>query len=313
VTKERISAIVTTVTILIFMSLGNVLSKLALSDVHPLTMTWVTVLIGLVCMVVYTFVIRREHIPPMSRQVWIYIVMIGFFNFTIARFTSTFALSMLPATTSTYISNFIGFITMAMSIFILKESPTIFQVIGAVIAISGLRVFFQEIPPPSEMLGVVLILIGITGIAFTNNIARKLALITQNQLSNNVVSTLAIIIGGSLNIVIGFAIDISRGPLYFGDWKSIAIMLYSGIISTAIGLTLWNQILRVLRSYEASILGASTVIWTAFLAIPILQERLAGNQWLGIGLMILGLILVQVRAGRFRKLRVPSHAVIKSE
>lgn len=310
-TKDRAIAIGITITVLIFMSLGNVLSKLALSDVSPLTMTWVTVAIGLSIMVTFTFVIRKERIPKMTKEVWFYILAIGFFNFTIARFASTYALSLLPATTSTYISNFIGFITMGMSIFILKESPTIFQVIGAIVAITGLRVFFQEVPPASELLGVFLILIAITGIAYTNNIARKLAIVTQNQLSNNVVSTLAIIFGGSINVIVGFLVDISRGPIYFGDLSSIAIMLYTGIFTTAIGLTLWNKILRVLRSYEASILGASTVIWTALLAIPILGEVLNIFEWIGIGLMILGLILVQVRAGKFSDLKVFRNATAK--
>ena len=63
-------------------------------------------------------------------------------------------------------------------------------------------------------------------------------------------------------------------------------------------MTVWNYVLRTLRSYEASILGASTVIWTALLAVPILGEQLAFNQIIGIGLMIVGLALVQVRRGR---------------
>jgi drug/metabolite transporter (DMT)-like permease len=304
-TKDRAIAILTTITILIFMSLGNVLAKRALADVKPLTMTWFTVCIGLLTMVTYTFIIRRERIPVISRQIWWYIIAIGFFNFVLNRFTSTFSLNLLPATTSTYLSNFIGFITMGMSIFILQESPTIFQVLGAVVALIGLRVFFPEIPPPSQLIGVVLIFIGITGVAYTNNIARKLAKVTNNGLSNNIVSTLAIVIGGSVTIVTGFTADVLSGPLYLGNQSSIATMVYIGVVVTGIGLTVWNKILRTLRSYEASILGASTVIWTAILAIPILGERLTGNQWAGIGLMLTGLALVQVRAGEFRRLFVP--------
>lgn len=302
-TKERALAIVTTVTILLFMSLGNVLTKLALGDVHPLTMTWTTVAIGMTAMVLYTFVIRRERIPKMSREVWLYIIAIGIFNFITARFSSTFALSLLPATTNTYLSNFIGFITMGMSIFILKESPTVFQVLGAAVALAGLRVFFPEPPEPAQLIGVGLVLFGICGVAFTNNIARKLAIVTKNSLSNNIVSTLAIMIGGSITALSGLLIDLARGPLYFGEgFENILIMFYSGIVSTAIGLTVWNKILRVLRSYEASILGATTVIWTAFLAIPILGERLSLNQWIGIGLMLVGLVLVQVRGGKFSEI-----------
>lgn len=296
-TRERATAITQTVTILIFMSLGTVITKLALEDVSPLTLTWVSIVIGGVVLITYTFVFRRERIPRgLGRQVWTYIFLIGFFNFVVGRFTLMFALDLMPATTNAYITNFIGFITMGMSIFILREVPTAFQVLGAVIAFSGLRVFFLEIPPASELLGIVITMIGITGIAYTNNIARKLAIITNFEVSNNIISTMALIMGGSITVAIGLILDWPPQIHGVQNWGTV---LYSGVMGVAIGLTVWNHVLRTLRSYEASILGASTVIWTALLAVPILNERLATNQIIGILLMLTGLAFVQVRLGRF--------------
>lgn len=296
--RERLIAIAQTVIILFFMSLGTVLMKLALFNMSPWTFVALTVLVGMIGLSLYTFVIRGERIPRgLRREVWFYIIAIGICNFAISRTVQTLALQRLPATTSTYITNFIGFITMGMSIFILKESPTVFQVLGAVVAIIGLRVFFVEVPSAYELVGVGLILIGITAVAYTNNIARKLALVTHHQLSNTVVSNVALLIGGSITVVIGLAADFPPRVEGLNNWL---IILYSGIVTIAIGLTVWNYILRTLRSYEASILGASTVIWTALLAVPILREHLAMNQAMGILLMIGGLALVQVRRGRFR-------------
>jgi drug/metabolite transporter (DMT)-like permease len=299
VTKERGRAIVITIIILILMSFGSIFSKMALKNVRLLTMVWLTVAIGMIAMSIYTFVIRKERIPPMSRQIWLIIIAIGFFNFVTGRIASMYALSLLPATTSTYLSNFIGFLTMGMSILILKETPTVFQVLGAVVALMGLRVFFQKIPAPSELLGVLLIAISITGIAYTNNIARKLAIVTKNSISNNIISTLAILIGGSITVIVGLIFD---RPIMVVGWQNWAIIFYLGIVSIAVGLTVWNNILRVLRSYEASILGASTVIWTAILAVPFLGERLNFFQIIGICLMLAGLILVQIRGGKFSEL-----------
>ncbi|MGL4648723.1 MAG: DMT family transporter, partial [Caldilineaceae bacterium] len=293
---ERARAILITVSILVLMSLGTILNKMALSTIAPLTLTWTSILVGMSAMTIYTFGIRRERVPKMDRRIWLYIVIIGVGNFVVGRIAGTAALSLMPATTNAYLTNFIGFLTMIMSIFILKESPTVFQVLGALIAIFGLRIFFQEIPPPSELLGVVLVFVGITGVALTNNIARKLAIETRNSISNNVVSTLAILIGGSITVVVGLLVD---HPLDLGGPRQWGVILYAGLVTTALGLTVWNSILRVLRSYEASILGASTIIWTAILAIPLLGERLALNQVAGIALMLAGLILVQVRVGRF--------------
>lgn len=301
--RTRAVAIVQTISILIAMSFGTVLTKIALGDMTPLTFTWISVLIGMIALAGYTFGLRREKIPPMSRTVWMYIIAIGICNFVLGRIFSTLALDRLPATTSTYLSNFIGFITMGMSIFILKESPTVWQVLGAVVAFLGLRVFFDVVPTGYELVGVGFTLTGITAVAFTNNIARKLALITQNGISNTVISTLALLIGGSITVVAGLALD---GPPQVNGAIAWGTLLYSGIVQVALGLTVWNHILRVLRSYEASILGASTVFWTALLAVPMLGEVLKWNQIAGIALMLVGLALVQVRAGAFRFSRRPT-------
>jgi drug/metabolite transporter (DMT)-like permease len=231
--------------------------------------------------------------------VWYYIIAIGICNFVIGRIGSTLALERLPATTHAYLTNFIGFITMGMSIFILKEAPTVWQITGAAVAFFGLRIFFDVIPSGYELVGVFLVFVGITAIAYTNNIARKLAIITNYELSNNIISTVALLIGGTMLVIIGLATDGLPQVNSLTDW---GILLYAGIVMVAIGLTVWNNILRVLRSYEASILGASSVIWTALLAIPILGERLTFNQVVGMALMLIGLALVQVRGGRIPSL-----------
>ena len=299
-TKERIIAIAQTLTILIFMSLGTVLIKLALSNVDPFTFAWMSVGVGMVGLTIYTFVIRKERIPKgLPRNVWIYLITIGFLNFFLARYTLTVSLDLLEATTNTYLVNFVGFVTMGMSIFILKESPTLFQLLGATVALLGLRVFFQEIPPPSELRGVLLILVGIMGIAYTNNITRKLSIVTKNQLSNNIISTVALLIGGGMLVLVGILAD---WPPKIAGATNVAILFYAGLVMIAFSMTVWNHILRTLRSYEASILGASTVIWTALIAMPILGETLSGNEVGGILLMLVGLALVQVRQGRLSEL-----------
>lgn len=292
----RTIAIIQTLSILILMSLGHVLMKLALNDVDPLTLAWLSVGIGMIILSVYTFAIRREPIPRgLSKQAWLYIIIIGVFNFVIVRVALTFSLERLSATTNIYLVNFVGFVTMGMSIFILKEAPMIFQLLGAIVAFAGLRLFFAQFPSTYELIGVGIVVVAITALAYTNNIARKLAMITDYSLSNSFISTMALLIGGSITVSIGLGTD---WPPQVTGWQNWSVIFYVGIVMVGLSMTVWNYILRTLRSYEASILGASTVIWTALLAIPILGEQPTLNQFIGIGLMIVGLSLVQVRRGR---------------
>lgn len=294
--QSRTTAIILTVIILIGMSMGTIVTKMSYDQISPGMFVYITTFIAMVTMLIYTFVIKRERIPTelMSKKVWSYIIQIGIFNFVTGTL-GVYALNFMPATTNTYLTNFIGFITMGMSIFILRESPSLYQVLGAVIAFSGLRVFFPEPPQGGELLGIFLILVSITGVAYTNNIARKLAVETQNKISNNIVSTLAISIGGPIAILIYILIE--GFPTVMPSVAVWGAMFYVALITRAIGLTVWNLILRTLRSFEASILGASTVIWTSLLAVLLLNETLSVNQIIGIGMMLVGLILVQIRSG----------------
>ena len=65
-TRERAIAIAQTLTVLMFMSLGTVWMKLALSDISPWTFAALSVFIGMVCLTIYTFFIRGERIPLVS-------------------------------------------------------------------------------------------------------------------------------------------------------------------------------------------------------------------------------------------------------
>jgi drug/metabolite transporter (DMT)-like permease len=299
--KARLAAIAQASSVLFLMSLGSVLMKIVLYDVKPLTFAWLSVGIGMITMSIYTFFIRRETIPfGFDRRIWLYIIAIGICNFALARISRPFALERLPVTTTTYVGNFIGFVTMGMSIFILREVPSIFQIIGAIIAFSGLRVYFSEAPTSYELTGILLIVVGIVAVAFTNNIARKLAVVTNNNISNNIISTLALLVGGTITVSLGLFLD---WPPHVPTWSNWAIIIYSGVVMVGLGLTVWNHILRTLRSYEASILGGSTVIWTTLLAVLILGERPQVNQIAGIFLMLFGLILVQVRYGKLSSLK----------
>ena len=307
--RSRPAAILITSLLLIAFSLGTVLTKLTFDTISPSTFVYTSMILAITSLNLFTFVLKRESIPKeiMTRRVWTYILQMAFFNFVMGTL-SLFALKYMSASTNAYLTNFVGFITMAMSAIILKEVPGIWQIAGAIIAFSGLRVFFPETPQRSELLGIGLIFISILGIAYTNNIARKLAIETDNKISNNIISTLALTIGGSVTVVIFMLID--GFPPVVPSLANWLVILYAGIVTRGFGSVIWNLILRTLRSYEASILGASTIIWTSILAYLILQEIPSFNQVIGIAMMLLGILLVQMRGGSLRTLfrkKIPNY------
>jgi O-acetylserine/cysteine efflux transporter len=294
--NKRLVTILQTLGVCVLFALGVVLMKVGLKSVDPITMAWLPVAIGMLAMTLYTFGIKRQSIPKkLDNKIWLQIVIIGICNFTISRMVKPFALDSMPAATYSYLTQFQGFVTMALSIAILREVPTIWQLLGAVVAFGGLRLFFLQVPSTAEWLGIGLIAVAWLATAYTNNATRKVMLVTNNGIDNNVFSTLLILIGGSVAIIIGLSLG---WPPQVPDLASWGVILYIGLVSIAFNLTAWNYILRTLRSYEASILSASVVIFTALLSLVILDEKLALHQWFGILAMIAGLALVQVRKGR---------------
>ena len=292
----RVIAILQTIAVLVAACFAGVMAKRSLAAVDPFTFVWLQIAIGVSLLTVYTFGLRRERIPrDLPPRVWGYIVWIGVGNFAVVRVLFMLGLERLPATTHTYLVNFVGFVTMLMSVFLLRERPSATQVVGALTALFGLWVFFEVIPAPTEMTGVIYVAIGVVALASTNNIARKLAVVTENRLSNNVVSTVAAWIGGIPVVAYGLSTDWPPRVNGVGHW---GVIVLNAIVAIAIGMTVWNYILRTLRSYEASILAATTVIFTALFAIPILGERLSWRQIAGIALMLAGVCLAQVRSRR---------------
>jgi O-acetylserine/cysteine efflux transporter len=294
--SKRLLTILQTLGVCILWGIGVIIMKLGLKSVDAMTLAWLPLAIGMLALSIYTFGIQRKSIPRnLDRKVWITIAIIGICNFTISRMIKPFALETMPANTYSYLTQFQGFVTMGLSILILREVPTIWQLVGALVAFGGLRLYFYEVPTRTEWLGIILIVIAWLATAYTNNATRKVMQDTHNSIDNNVFSSLTILFGGTAGVIIGLSVG---GPPRVPDLASWGVILFLGLIWIAFNLTAWNYFLRTLRSYEASILSSSVVIFTALFSLMFLGERISLNQWLGILTMIIGFALVQVRRGR---------------
>lgn len=143
------NTIATTQTLLacVVMSFGHIVLKLALAGGVSYHNDLLPTAIGIATMCIYTFVIQGETFPAhLDLRTWGYLVAIGLGNFVFAPIGFTLALERLPVTTHNYLSNFVGFVTMALSVVILKETPTRFQLIGSAVALVGMRFYFPSAP-----------------------------------------------------------------------------------------------------------------------------------------------------------------------
>jgi drug/metabolite transporter (DMT)-like permease len=101
-------------------------------------------------------------------------------------------------------------------------------------------------------------------------------------------------IGGVLLLITGASIQ-GFGKLDLLQWMIIA---WLAIVNTAVAFTLWNKSLQSLTAIESSIINNTMLPQIAILAWIFLDEPLNLRQILGLGLVTIGIIIVQVWRGK---------------
>ncbi len=80
------------------------------------------------------------------------------------------------------------------------------------------------------------------------------------------------------------------------DWVYVAMLFWTGAVSTAGGFLIWVAVLRYLPASTASLNMLAIPVIALISSMLIFGERLAGNEWLGIGCIAAGLAMVSLRA-----------------
>jgi len=102
-------------------------------------------------------------------------------------------------------------------------------------------------------------------------------------------------------------IPLSFLPGWFGvpptTWSvaQVALLIFVGVIATAGGFLLWMEVLRWLPAGTASLNMFAVPVIALLSSMAVFGERLAANEWLGIGLIGAGLVLISAQALRGRR------------
>lgn len=296
--NQHIKVICMMLVVIMLACLATVWAKLVLEDVPPFTFVWLMILFGIISLTLYAFVIKGERLPTaLGWRCWLYLVATGILYYCVYRYVYMVSLEKIDATTHVYIINFTGLVTMALSTVMLREVPTAVQVLGAVIALAGLWLYFDRVPVGGELQGILLLLIGVLCLALTNIFIRLLGRVSPHKLSSTMVAVLTIWIGGLPLLLAGLVLDFPPPEM---DAKSWLVIIFNAVVVLAGSMVVWSYALRTLRSYEASILASSGVIFTALFSMPILGDRLEGHEIAGIAVMLVGLTLTQIRKNLLR-------------
>jgi probable blue pigment (indigoidine) exporter len=158
---------------------------------------------------------------------------------------------------------------------------------GVILSLFGSGLFFSSGLMPGEPQGVVILAIGLLGIMAFSLLGRGIA--RDKQLDTLRLTTLPLIIGGGVSLLLAFAVE----GLPLITWTGFLIVSWLAIINTAGGYLLYNHALQELTALEMNMVMNLSPLFTALLGWILLGETLSLVQIIGMLVVIGGVILVQ--------------------
>ena len=259
--------------------------KMALTELGPLTIGGLRYFLGFACLLPF---LRRRNFQ-LKRAQWLQMALLGFSAYTLANGALFWALRYLPATTGSFMMSLITVTVLFGGIIWLREIPTHTQTFGIFIVMAGMALFFSPGLEPGEPLGLAIFMLALVGFTLFGLLSRQVVL--ARYVDTLTLTAFPLAIGGALLLALALSIEgiPSASPRTWG------LILFLAAINTALGYVLYNHALQALQAFELNVLLGLSPIWTALLGWFLLKEILNVPQWIGMFIVLIGILLVQGR------------------
>jgi drug/metabolite transporter (DMT)-like permease len=286
--RDRIFAILEALFVTFLWSSSYVLVKVGLQEIGPLTL--VAYRYTVATLVLLPLALSRGHGALIrERGALMRLGLLGFLGYTVAQGLQILGLFLLPAVSVTFLLNFTPITVLALGVLVLNERPTRLQLAGIGMAIAGAALFFNDPLASANLPGILITLL--SGISWGAYIVlgRHLSMgddfpvlgLTAFSMAGGTVLLLA-----SAFLFEGFTVVSASG------WW---IILWLGVLNTALAFFLWNRAMAMLDAFEISVLQNTMLIQIAVLAWLFLGERFTLAKVPAMALVFFGALIVQLR------------------
>ncbi len=271
-----------------------VLVKIGLNDVGPLTLGGLRYFAA--CWLLLPFMLPNVEVyRSLSQGLWVRLLLLGLFAYTLGNGTLYWGLQYMSATTGSFEMSLTPLLVLFLGIFWLKEIPTRWQVLGIVIVVAGSILFFSPGLSSGEPLGLTVVGLGMIAIALSGILGREVA--RDRRVDTWFLTAIPLAFGGGLVLLLGWVFE-SPARLTV---TTVAVVVWLAVVNTAIAYVLYNHSLQVLTALEVNIMMNLTPLATAALAWVMLGETIEPAQVVGMIIVIVGVGLVQWRGPRRKK------------
>jgi len=187
-----------------------------------------------------------------------------------------------------------GTVTVALlSGILLREAPTRPQWCGIACALLGGYLYFHPVRIPlGELLGITVALVSMVSYSIAAILGRGIA---RSRVVSPLLMTVVSMGAGSIVLLVSGLAAEGMPSVDLTNWLTI---LWLSIANTSFTFVLWNRTLRTLTAVESSIIANAMVVEIAMLAWLFLGERLTLASGAGLGLVMLGTAVVQLKGRR---------------
>jgi drug/metabolite transporter (DMT)-like permease len=231
----------------------------------------------------------RNEISKLNQRSWIQLAVYGLIFIAVTQGSMYIALSLLPAITVSLVLNFTIFIVVILSALLLKETPSVLQLVFIAIGLIGVIIYFYPIDLPlNEFMGLIVVSIGVIANALASILGRGIN--RAKNISPIIITALSMVFGSIALLTFGLGLE------GFPNLSLISIfyILWLSVVNTALAFTLWNKTMQKLRAIDSTLINSAMLPQTVILALLFLGEMPDILEWGGLFLLAVSMIVVQV-------------------
>ena len=287
--SPRMRATIEAVFVTLLWSSSYVLTKIGLYDVPPLTLVGFRYLIASLILLPIA-ISKREH-RAISSDAWWKLGLLGLLGFTVAQGLQCVGLYYLPSVSVTLILNFTPILVLLLDRVVTGGTPRRDQIAGMALILLAASLFFSDQIIEYNLLGFVFTLI--SGIGWAGYMVACKVLFQASEISALGNTAFSMTIGTALMSVSAYLVE-GVGFIPISGWL---VIVWLGVVNTALAFFLWNHALETLEAFELSVLQNTMLIQITLLSFFFLGETLHPVKYVYLALVFIGVYVVQSRRG----------------
>jgi drug/metabolite transporter (DMT)-like permease len=283
--SPRTRAVFEALLVTLLWSSSYILTKIGLVDIPPLTLVGFRYLIASLFLIPIALS-KGEH-RKIHGDAWWKLGILGLLGYTVAQGLQCVGLYYLPSVSVTLILNFSPLTVMLLNLAITGEAPGRDQMAGMTLVLLGAFLFFNDQLIGYNLTG--LIITFISGLGWAGYMVAGKILFATKQASPLGNTAFAMGMGTALLSSSAYIIE-GIPPISVSGWM---IIIWLGLINTALAFFLWNHALETLEAFELSVFQNTMLIQITILSLIFLGETLQPVKYIYMALVVIGVYVVQ--------------------